>query len=471
VIFWPEKGQVDRFWLQFRPYRFGIEAMHFPGRHAACILFLLIGIGQLRGQNFTFTTLVGGTSGTNDGVNSAAQFDFPGGIAVDNQGNLFVGDTSNNTIRKVAPVGDDWVVTTIAGVPGFGAIGNTNDGPMPIGRLYRPDGVVADTNGNLFVVDHNNDTIRQLIFNGSDWFMTTIAGLGGARDYVDGTNSDARFWGPTGIAMDGAGNLYVGDTATFTVRKIAHIGTNWVTTTIAGLGLNPGFADGTNSDAQFSSPFGLAVDPNTNIFVADFGNHAIRKIRPVGTNWVTTTIAGNGDIGHADGTNLQAQFNFPADITIDKDGNLYVSDQSNNTIRKITPVGTNWVVTTIGGVATVQGTNNGLGTNALFFRPWGIATDGQGRLFIVDHSNNTIREGIPASSAAPTLRIARTGANVLLSWPLAASKFVLELSITPSSGASWTPMTNGIVISGNYFWLTNNANDSQAFYRLHGSGP
>jgi hypothetical protein len=147
-----------------------------------------------------------------------------------------------------------------------------------------------------------------------------------------------------------------------------------------------------------------------------------------------------------------------------------VSDTFNNTIRKITPVGTNWVVTTIGGVAQVQGANNGLGTNAHFFRPWGIAMDGEGRLFIVDHSNHTIRQGVPASSAGATLRIARFGPNVLLSWPLAASRFVLEASST-ASGGSWTPMTNGVVISGNYFWLTNSANSSRAFYRLHGSGP
>jgi sugar lactone lactonase YvrE len=463
---------ITRFWLQFGREKFAIELMHFPARCASCILFALLFIiaGRVQGQSFTFTTLAGGTGGTNDGINGAAQFYFPGGIAVDGKGNLFVGDTSNNTIRKVTPVGDDWVVTTIAGVPGFGAAGGTNDGPIPKGQLYRPDGVVADTNGNLFIVDHNNDTIRQLTLNGSDWYLSTIAGWGGARGYADGTNSDARFFGPTGIAIDRAGNLYVGDTATFTVRKVAHIGTNWVTTTIAGLGTNFGFADGTNGDARFSSPFGLAVDANANIFVADFGNHAIRRIRPVGTNWVTTTIAGNGNIGHADGTNLQTSFNFPADVALDSDGNLFVSDQSNNTIRKLTPIGTNWVVTTIGGVALAQGTNNGAGTNAHFFRPWGLAMDEQGRLFIVDHSNQTIRQGVPASSAAPILRIARSGPNVLLSWPLAASSFVLESSGTPTSGA-WTSMTNGVVISGNYFWLTNNANSSQAFYRLHKSGP
>lgn len=452
--------------------KFGIGPMPILLRSAACVLLgLLLGRAHVQAETFTFTTLAGGTAGTNDGVNGGAQFDFPGGIAMDNQGNLYVADTSNNTIRKVTPVGDDWAVTTIAGVPGFGAIGGTNDGPMPKGQFYRPDGVLAAPNGNLFVADHDNNTIRQLTFDGTNWTVTTIAGVPGIRGSVDGTNSDALFWGPRGIVMDGAGNIYVADSSTFVIRKIAHSGTNWVVTTIAGLAFDFDFIDGTNSNARFNFPFGLAIDPNANIYVADFANHAIRKIRPIGTNWVVTTIAGNGNSGHADGTNLQAQFNFPADLTLDTDGNLYVSDQSNNTIRKITPVGTNWVVTTIGGVALTQGTNNGLGTNAHFFRPWGIAADGQKRVFIVDHSNNSIREGVPDSSAAPPLRIARSGAEVLLSWPLSASGFLPQSSSAPSFGATWTPITNQVVISGNYFWQTNNANNSQSFYRLHGLGP
>jgi hypothetical protein len=112
-----------------------------------------------------------------------------------------------------------------------------------------------------------------------------------------------------------------------------------------------------------------------------------------------------------------------------------------------------------------------MGTNAHFYNPWGITIDARGHLFIVDHSNQTIREGVPTSSAPPTLRIAQTGAKVLLSWPLAASSFVVESSSTLSAGAAWTGLTNGIVISGNYFWLTNNAGGTQAFYRLRGSGP
>jgi hypothetical protein len=444
--------------------------MQFPVRCVATTLLgLILDAGQVRGQTFTFTTLAGSTMGTNDGVNGAAQFNLPGGIAADKQGNLFIGDTSNNTIRKVAPVGDDWVVTTIAGLPAVG--GATNDGVNGDARFYHPDGVVEDGNGNLFVVDHDNNTVRQLSRTGTDWTVTTIAGSGGQIGNVDGTNSEARFWGPRGIAMDGTGDLYVADASVHIIRKVAHIGTNWVVTTIAGLAADFGLINGTNSNARFNFPFGLAIDSSTNIYVADFGNHAIRKMRPVGTNWVVTTVAGNGNMGSADGTNTQARFNSPSAVALDKDGNLLVSDQFNNTIRKITPIGTNWVVSTIGGVALAQGTNNGLGTNAHFYKPWGLAMDEQGRLFIVDHSNHRIREGVPASSAAPALRIARSGANVLVSWPLSASGFVLESSSTLSVGATWTGVTNGTAISGNYFWRTNTANGFQAFYRLHRSGP
>jgi hypothetical protein len=444
--------------------------MLFPARYVVVFLCgLTIGIGQLSAQTFTFTTLAGGTQGTNDGLNGMAQFCFPSGIFVDKEGNLFVTDTSTNTIRKVMPVGDNWAVTTIAGMPGPGGVTATNDGVNGDARFYHPEGVVADGNGNVFVVDHDNNTIRLLTLNGTDWNVTTIAGWGGQRGTNDGINSDVRFWGPRGIAMDAGGTFYITDASTHIIRKMAHIGTNWVVTTIAGLPQDFALTDGTNSNARFNFPFSLAIDANTNIFVADFGNHAIRKMRPIGTNWVVTTIAGNGNPGSADGTNKQAQFKFPAGIALDKDGNLYVSDQSNYTIRKLTPIGTNWVVTTIGGVALVQGANNGIGTNAHFYKPWGLAVDAQGHLFIVDYSNQMIREGVPGSSSAPGLRIARSGSMVLLSWPLAASGFVLESSSTP--GASWTPMTNGVVITGNYFWLTNSANGSRAFYRLHGSGP
>jgi NHL repeat-containing protein len=418
-------------------------------------------------ESFTFTTLAGSIGGTNDGANGAAQFYFPSRVAVDRAGNLFVADTSNNTIRKVAPVGNNWVVTTIAGTPAFGGAGGTNDGPGGTARFSRPEGIAVDTNGNIFVVDRGSHTIRKISPSGTNWMVETIAGLAGMADCVDGTNSDARFSTPRGIALDSNGNLFVADTSSFTIRKLSPDGTNWIVTTIAGYPFIFGPDDGTNSDALFDLPFGLTVDGSTNIYVADFGNDAIRKIELVGEDWVVTTIAG-GTMGSADGTNTTAQFNSPADIGSDGTGNLFVTDQFNNTIRKLSFIADEWVTTTIGGMALQSGASNGVGGAARFKKPWGLAVHTNRSLFIVDSSNSTIREGVPASSLAPHLRIALSGTNAILSWPLSASGFTLETSSSFLPSGPWSPLTNGVVISGNDFILTRNAKTGNAFFRLHG---
>ena len=150
-------------------------------------------------------------------------------------------------------------------------------------------------------------------------------------------------------------------------------------TTIAGSPRSYGSADGTNGAAQFYLYYtsGIAVDTNGNLYVADQRNDTIRKIRPVGTNWVVTTIAGSAGIsGSADSTNNAARFDYPAGVAVDTYGNLYVSDYLNDTIRKMTPVGTNWVVTTIAGSAGGSGSADGTGATALFtlLRAWRLIT-------------------------------------------------------------------------------------------------
>jgi ribosomal protein S11 len=201
------------------------------------------------------------------------------------------------------------------------------------------------------------------------------------------------------------------------IRKVAPVGTNWVVTTIAGTAQNDGYADGTNGAAQFSGPSSITVDGSGNLYVADTYNYTIRKIAPSGTNWVVTTIAGQaGNSGTADGTNLAAQFNFSSGIASDSSGNLYVADTYNDTIRKIAPSGTNWVVSTLAGVAGVTGSNDGTGTNALFNWPYAVATDGAGHLFVGDSINGTIRMGWIA--AVPNLKVVLTATNsVVVSWP------------------------------------------------------
>src|SRR5205814_1641882 len=142
------------------------------------------------------------------------------------------------------------------------------------------------------------------------------------------------------------------------IRKVAPAGTNWVVTTIAGLAgrLNTGTNDGANSTARFNRPLGIALDGAGNLYVADTSNQTIRKVTPVGTDWVVTTLAGLAGVsGSADGTNTTARFNAPAALTVDSATSLFVADFLNNTIRKMTPAGTNWVVSTLAGMALASG--------------------------------------------------------------------------------------------------------------------
>jgi len=217
---------------------------------------------------------------------------------------------------------------------------------------------------------------------------------------------------------------------------------------------------------MFNLTFGITVDRSNNLYVADFGNHAIRKITPVGTNWVVSTVAGSGNAGSVNGVNTNAEFNSPADVGIDNAGNLYVTDQFNHMIRKITPIGPDWVVSTIGGAALQPGNTNGVGGSARFRKPWGLAVHTNGCLFVMDYSNQSVREGVPSSIAPPPLKISLSGTNVVLSWPLSASGFVLESSSTPSSSGSWTALTNGVVILRNSFVLTRAASGGVGFFRL-----
>src|SRR5205823_1347511 len=141
-----------------------------------------------------------------------------------------------------------------------------------------------------YVADDNH-TIRKVT---PDGVVSTLAGLAGSAGRADGTNGAARFNFPFGVALDRAGNVYVADQGNSTIRKVAPVGTNWVVTTLAGLAANSGRVDGTGSDARFNTPWDVTVDSAGNIYVADGGNQMIRKATPVGTDWVVTTLAGLG---------------------------------------------------------------------------------------------------------------------------------------------------------------------------------
>src|SRR5512133_126404 len=414
-----------------------------------------------RAQTYTFTTIAGtpGTYGSSDGTNSEARFAFPSEIALDeSSGALYVSDMLNHTIRKVTPSGSDWVVTTVAGLAGSpGAVDGTNSDA----RFNRPQGIKVDRFGNLFVCDLYNHMIRQVTPVGTNWVVTTIAGLAAVHGSDDGTNSQARFYSPRGLALEKNGSLAIADSANFAIRGITPEDTNWVVRTLAGEYPYFGFADGTNEWAEFNTPFGIvsAVD----LFVADWGNHAIRQITKYGTDYVTTTIAGfSGLFGTNDGPALLAMFNCPAGITVDSFGNLFVTDKSSHTVRKL--AAKEWTTSTIAGAALQSGTNDGPGSVARFKKPWGITVDPAGNLFVVDYSNHTIRKGTP-QAAGPVITMFVEKGALVLSWPTAASGFVLE-NTGDLSIATWKTVTEGISIIGDSYFLTNTMTGPAVFFRL-----
>lgn len=337
-------------------------------------------------SNGVVTTLAGNrlaalADGT--GTGNPPSFNNPWGITVDTSGNTFIADLANNVIRKMTP---DGVVTTLAGSGNSGFA----DGTGINASFYGPHDLTVDTSGNLFVVDSINHRIRKIVI--STGVVTTIAG-NGVLSYADGPGTSASFKFPRGICIDRSGNLFIADTDSHRIRRI--IISTGVVSTLAGTALGigtSGSTDGTGTSASFNSPFGVAVDINGNLFVADTYNQRIRKITfPNGlipAGGVVTTIAGQANIGFADGTGAAALFYYPTGVVVDAIGNLFICDKDNNRIRKMTPGG---VVTTVAGNAQ-QSWVDGVGASASFNQPPRLAFDPSGNLVVADGLNHKIRK-------------------------------------------------------------------------------
>jgi hypothetical protein len=401
---------------------------------------------------FSVTTLAGNSnvSGSQDGGGSTAQFWAPAGIAVDS-GNLFVADSYNSTIRKISPSG---VVTTVAGLAGYAgaADGGTNQA-----EFYWPYGVSIDSSNNIFVADTYNCSIRKITSN----TVSTVAGQSGSAGSTDGIGNNARFNYPYGIAADAGGALYIADTYNSTVRRI---GADGVTRTIVGLSGSTGVSDGTNSNARFNLPRGIAVDSSTNIFLADTGNSTVRRIKPAGTNWVVTTIVGTpGLAGNADGVGTAARFDYPVALAVDFAGNVFVADQGNNSIRQIT--GGNSVTTLAG--STGAGFADGPGTSAQFWSPSGLAVDNMGNIYIADTDNNVIRIARFGLFLAPSLQMLSSGGALSIAWPRSALGYVPESASALSSNAIWVPLLGQVTTNTNGFSIATPVTGPRQFYRLH----
>jgi sugar lactone lactonase YvrE len=302
------------------------------------------------------STLAGSnTAGSANGTGAAAGFNGIFGLALDSAGNIYVGDAVNKQVRKVTV---DGVVTTYAG----GASAN----------FATPSALVFDTAGNLYVTDSGARNVRKVTPAG---VISIVAGSGTFASQ-DGNGLAASFKKPAGIVIDSAGNLFVGDAEAHVIRKITPIGD---VTTFAGTPNVAGSADGTGLAATFNDPAGLAIDAAGNLYVADALNNKIRKITPAG---VVTTFAGSGATGSADGAATVASFNVPANVSIDAEGFLYVTETGGKRVRKISPSGK--VSTVAGGGASLDSADTG--SAAAFTSPTSVVFDGAKTLYVADNT-------------------------------------------------------------------------------------
>lgn len=340
-------------------------------------------VGTLAGTPLVF--------GTTDGTGSSASFNNPSGVTFDaKSGNLYVADTASQVIRVITPAG---VVSTLAGQAAMAGFAN---GIGTAATFFNPTGIAVDATGNVYVADSGNNAIRKITMPGA--VVSTLAGSGltGAANNTVGTS--ASFNNPNGVAVDAAGNVYVADTYNYLIRKITPTG---AVSTFAGVGVTNGaFVDGPALSATFSFPSGVAVDGAGNVYVADSSSGRIRLI----SAGQVTTFAGGAMTNLLDGPATSVSFSWPVGVAVDAAGNVFVGDRNNHLIRRISAgnVTTYAGLTHYMGSSTgSSGFHDGpawidaSASSSAFNSPSGVAVDSAGNVYVADMGNHLIRKIMP----------------------------------------------------------------------------
>jgi len=328
---------------------------------------------------------------------------LPGGIVVDGAGNLYIADSGNNRIRRVDAV--TGLISTIAGtgVPGMAG----DNGPAIAAEVNNPTGIAMDGAGNLYIADSSNNCVRML--SAATGKLSTIAGtgvLGYAGD--GGLATAAQLNSPNGLAFDAAGNLYISDTSNGRVRKVDASG---IITTVAGNGTFAYSGDGhAATAASMNFPWGITASPTGDLYIADLYDHAVRKVNSSG---VISTVAGSGIQGFLGdgGSALHAQLSNPAGVVLDPAGNLYIADSGNSRIRKVNAVTGNISTIAGSGSQTMNG-DAGPADQAGLYGPYALAIDSSANLYIADMFHNRVRM-VTISQAVltfPAMRVDRFSA-------------------------------------------------------------
>jgi hypothetical protein len=344
-----------------------------------------------------------GNSG-DGGLARSAQMAIPFGVAVDGAHNLYISNPSTYcVIRKVNATG---TISTVAGDATQSCGYSGDGGPANAAQLNSPSGVAADKAGNLYIADTDNNLIRKVSVNG---IISSVAGNGvpdpGLLGYGNsgysgdgGPATAATMNRPTGVAVDGAGNLYIADNSNNVIRKVTHA--TGKISTVAGNGVSGFSGDGGRAtSASLSNPNSVAVSSSGNLYIADTGNSRVRKV----SAGRISTVAGNGNsvwLGGGNGRPARsAVLPSPVGVAVDSAGNLYISDSDTARVLKVSPAGT--ISTVAGNGNGGYSGNGGLATRAQLDGPEDVTLDSAGNLYIADSSNNVVREVAPAAAPKP----------------------------------------------------------------------